>query len=184
VSTKTKFTELAEGETTDDVYYQLISGAYTKTSPTADGVDPNAYVSTTKKYKMTTTTNLVTKDSTGENVVGTVDSSSGVVYFIGLGAGTYILKETKTPDGYNTMDPIEFTIKFDSDTKAFSTTHRSVQFNSTDGLFHDIVLNYAGSALPHTGGIGTTIFYVVGSVLVLGACIALITRRRMNKATK
>ena len=44
------------------------------------------------------------------------------------------------------------------------------------------VLNQAGSELPETGGMGTTIFYVLGSILVLGAAVLLITKKRMNAA--
>ena len=46
------------------------------------------------------------------------------------------------------------------------------------------IKNKAGSTLPSTGGIGTTIFYVVGSVLVIGAAVVLITRKRMGKSDK
>jgi LPXTG-motif cell wall-anchored protein len=42
------------------------------------------------------------------------------------------------------------------------------------------VVNLKGSTLPQTGGIGTTIFYVVGTILVLGAAVVLITRKRMS----
>ena len=42
------------------------------------------------------------------------------------------------------------------------------------------VLNQAGSVLPSTGGIGTTIFYIIGAILVIGAGVVLVTRRRMN----
>jgi len=42
------------------------------------------------------------------------------------------------------------------------------------------VINEAGSVLPSTGGIGTTIFYIIGAILVIGAGVVLVTRRRMN----
>ena len=44
------------------------------------------------------------------------------------------------------------------------------------------VVNKSGSTLPETGGIGTTIFYVLGSLLVVGAGVVLITRKRMGKS--
>ena len=78
--------------------------------------------------------------------------------FSGLDDGTYRLTETKTPDGYNTIDPIIFTI--------------------TAGH----VVNQSGLELPETGGMGTTIFYIIGGVLVTGAGVLLVTRKRMNNS--
>ena len=87
----------------------------------------------------------------------------------GLDAGNYVLEETKTPDGYNTIKAIEFTIDADYDKEA------------DDSLKADIV-NRKGSLLPSTGGMGTTILYVIGSILVLVAAILLITKKRMDAA--
>jgi LPXTG-motif cell wall-anchored protein len=116
-----------------------------------------------------------------------------------LGAGEYTITEVSAPAGYSKLTkPIQVKIVFgEPDPAEFSKGCTWTYYKCTDGTkLADgkpnyqsctnpiTVINEAGSALPSTGGIGTTIFYVVGSVLVLGACIALITRRRMNKATK
>jgi LPXTG-motif cell wall-anchored protein len=50
-------------------------------------------------------------------------------------------------------------------------------------MFASKVMNFKGSSLPHTGGIGTTIFYTLGSVLTLGAAVLLIVRKRMSRET-
>ena len=50
------------------------------------------------------------------------------------------------------------------------------------GIFAQDVINQSGSLLPSTGGIGTTIFYVLGGILVVGACVLLVVRKRMSKA--
>ncbi|MCD8085079.1 MAG: LPXTG cell wall anchor domain-containing protein [Clostridiales bacterium] len=61
------------------------------------------------------------------------------------------------------------------------TTSHTFTTSTTNGTISTNIINYSGSNLPTTGDIGTTIFYVVGGVLVVGAVVVLITRRRMNK---
>lgn len=103
--------------------------------------------------------------------------STGVFNIIGLDAGTYYLKETATPQGFNTCDDIKIEI---------SATHKenddnvsaTVTLTNSSNMTNPIV-NRSGSVLPETGGIGTTIFYVVGSLLVLAAGVLLITKKRM-----
>ncbi len=87
---------------------------------------------------------------------------------------TYILKETKAPTGYNIVnDTIEV--------KAKTTTEGEGEDAVTTIAFEKIsVENNKGTVLPSTGGIGTTIFYIVGAILVIGAGVLLVTRRRMN----
>ena len=91
------------------------------------------------------------------------NASSAVVYSLDKDS-TYYLRETKAPDGYNLLeDEIE------------------VHLNETTSI--DVV-NNSGSILPSTGGIGTTIFYIVGGALVLGAVVVLIARRRVRNNKK
>lgn len=121
-----------------------------------------------------------------------------------LDDGNYILQEITAPAGYNKMEgtvtfggvtysnAVEFQIKPEYEggpnpkvTKldAIRMSGANVSFSgdlSTGAVSTDII-DQKGSSLPSTGGIGTTIFYVIGSVLVIGAGVLLITRRRMNK---
>jgi LPXTG-motif cell wall-anchored protein len=95
-------------------------------------------------------------------------NASGVVEsFTGLVDGTYTLVEKTVPSGYNKAADSTFTIAASDYTAA-----NLVQTAE--------VINNKGAELPSTGGIGTTIFYVIGAILVLGAGILLVTRRRMN----
>ena len=111
--------------------------------------------------------------------------------FTGLDDGDYRLTETATPATYNSIDPIEFTVTAEhditSDNPALTmlsgnVTTGTITFtpNPTDGSLTTNVENKKGPELPKTGGIGTTIFYVVGGILVIGAGILLITKKRMN----
>ena len=121
-----------------------------------------------------------------------VKNEQGTTFtFSGLDDGNYRLTETKTPAGYNTIDPIEFTVTAEhdvlSDNPALTslsgnatTGELTFTSNTTEGSLSADVINEKGSTLPETGGIGTTIFYVIGSVLVLGAAVVLITRKRMS----
>lgn len=97
------------------------------------------------------------------------DGDDAVASFDGVPDGTYTIVETTVPDGYNKAADQEVTIKPASTSNM--TTELDVEAE---------VENKSGAVLPSTGGIGTVIFYVLGSVLVLGAVIALVTRRKMN----
>ena len=110
-------------------------------------------------------------------------NAKGEASFQGIAAGSYFLEETKAPDGYNKLkDPVPVTItaKYDGDGKLIET---SANANTTTGGQHIQkveVPNKAGAVLPSTGGIGTTIFYVLGSILALSAAVLLIVKKRMN----
>ena len=108
----------------------------------------------------------------------------------GLDDGDYKLVETTTPAGYNTIADIEFTISaghVDGDIPYLNTLSGNVTSGTAtftaavnDGSLSTDVVNNSGTQLPSTGGIGTTIFYVLGSVLVLGAAVLLVTKKRMS----
>ena len=97
----------------------------------------------------------------------------------GLDTGTYYLKEIKAPAGYNLLqDPIEvvITASYDNATNAGTAT---ITYN--ENYTGDVkVENNTGTELPSTGGIGTTIFYVLGGVLMAGAFVMLVVRKRMR----
>lgn len=100
---------------------------------------------------------------------------AGKVTIKGLDSGTYYLEETKAPAGYNVLaervevkiDHANLTATVEGDTYVSG----GVQ-----------VINQTGAELPSTGGIGTTIFYVVGGLLVVAAGVLLVTRKRMSKS--
>lgn len=175
--TEETFTKAADGE-----YWKLKDGTYTTTAPTKidDETDNTAdYDSVDTKYTKTTT--VVAKGGKGEtktDVVGTVQAD-GTVTFKGLGAGEYTITETKTLPGYNTIEPINFKLTFDAATKTFVSDNESVTVGE-DNMLDTSIVNQKGSLLPSTGGIGTTIFYVVGAILVIGAGILLVAKKRMS----
>ena len=99
----------------------------------------------------------------------------------GLDAGTYYLKETTTPTGFNTCPVTTVVIKANH-------TENNVDLNGStingegvgaSGLSTTIV-NKQGTTLPSTGGIGTTIFYVIGGGLMVAAIVLLVTKKRME----
>jgi len=185
VVTKYTFTEDANG-----VYWKLNDNTYTMTAPVAD--DPatsdvnedtsSVYASTTTKYSMTPVVTVTPVEPAAPyNVTAEVDEN-GLVSFTGLGAGNYTLTETKTPAGFNTMDPINFTIEFGYDNEQtryefFCSDRRFSQ--DVDNTMSAEIENVAGSTLPSTGGSGTTMLYMFGSILFVGAAVLLITKRRM-----
>lgn len=104
----------------------------------------------------------------------------------GLDDGDYKISETTTPAGYNTIADIEFTITAMHDAESASPTLTDLSGGNkftgevTTGAVSANIVNNAGATLPSTGGMGTTILYVIGTILVLGAAILLVVRRRMN----
>ena len=107
----------------------------------------------------------------------------------GLDAGTYFLKETATPTGFNSLTS-DVEVQIDSSCNTLSGATYTVKYkmaNANDEEFTDTddekvvpIENKRGTTLPGTGGIGTTIFYVVGGGLMAAAAILLITKKRME----
>ena len=102
----------------------------------------------------------------------------------GLDADSYVIKETVAPAGYNLKtDLISFTISANLPNEATvngGTITATVSEGSAidNGTVSQTVTNKQGGTLPSTGGIGTTIFYIVGIGLILAAAITLVVRRR------
>lgn len=133
----------------------------------------------------------------GRKTIAVVKNEAGTTFtFKGLDDGDYILTETKTPSGFNTIDPIEFTVTADhkvawnGETRTTILTSLNgaptetglIEFtpNVESGTLTTNVVNKSGSTLPETGGMGTTLFYVLGGVLVLAAVVLLVTKKRMR----
>ena len=101
-----------------------------------------------------------------------------------LDDGKYKLEETVTPPGYNTIDPIEFIISAtheDGDEPYLETLNGGNLFTGevSTGALTGEVINQSGTQLPETGGMGTTLFYALGGILVVAALILLVTKKRM-----
>lgn len=118
-----------------------------------------------------------------------VDRDRTSFEFTGLDDGKYILTETETPDGYNTMHPITFSIVASHDTASANPTltelngdkvSGEIEFatNINEGTLTANVVNYKGSELPNTGGMGTTILYAAGVILILAAGAFLLMQKK------
>lgn len=111
------------------------------------------------------------------HVTEVVTGETGKFQIEGLEQGTYYLKETTTPAGYNTCEVVTVVIGADGVLNPVEAEDGTVA-----GVAEIEVLNNIGATLPETGGMGTTLFYILGAVLVLGAVVLLVTKKRMANA--
>ena len=125
---------------------------------------------------------------------------SGVIVVKGVKTGNYVITEVKAPDGYNKLtDPVtveaakigktttQTTVYLDKDGKVVDESAKVTEVKvdiDTIAATAVVVVNKAGTELPSTGGMGTTVFYVLGAVLVLGAVVLLVTKKRMSDANR
>lgn len=119
--------------------------------------------------------------------------------FSGLDEGLYHLTETTTPAGYNTIDPVFFTVTAvttDNTLTSLTAVQTDAAGTPLPTEFHEIIatfapdltagsvttniVNNAGATLPSTGGIGTTIFYIVGGALMVGAAVLFVTKKKQS----
>lgn len=127
----------------------------------------------------------------------TIDADDKALFTLsGLDDGEYTLTETVTPAHYNTISPITFTVNAAHEIEWDSISTRdnvltslsgdkkvgeiTFSVDKTAGTLTTNVINKIGTTLPGTGGIGTTIFYVIGGGLMVAAAILLITKKRME----
>lgn len=181
----------------DGEYNPLSGAAFTLYKKYSDSLEATGTLIDTEKYP-----NYTNYYSVATTTAGTSTSFE----FTGIDDGSYLLVETTTPDGYNTVAPIEFTVTAthteEEDTDGIKLTELSAgnsfvtavengtiatTKNTEDqdktlysGEIYTEVINNSGATLPSTGGMGTTLIYVIGTVLVLGAAILLVTKKRMN----
>ena len=140
---------------------------------------------TDKKYA-TLVSDKITGWVTDKNIATTLETSGeGDILIKGLNEGTYYLEETEAPAGYNKLTEaievkITATTSVTSGSEAVEYKNRSETFYTpaTDATVK--VLNKAGTQLPSTGGIGTTLFYVIGGGLMAVAAVLLVAKKRMN----
>lgn len=117
---------------------------------------------------------------TGEKAVESIETNATSALTIkGLkGTTTYYLKEIEAPKGYNELEnAFEFTIASANISSNLSTTSNKWVEGTSTGIH---IINNAGTTLPSTGGMGTTVFYVVGGGLMAVAVVLLVTKKRME----
>lgn len=174
-------------EDEEGTYYRLKDGTYTETVPVTGGSESDnsrLYDDVNVKYSKVT---VIDQNTSNENIAaeGYVDGN-GVLHFEGLAEGTYTITEIKAPAGYNLLkEPITVIIEFKAPGNPAASTECTWIYTGTDevdgtNINQITVTNQAGNELPSTGGMGTRVFYVLGFILVAGAAVLLITKRRMS----
>lgn len=164
----------------DPAYYLLTNGTYTDVAPGTDDTNyPASVYASNDKYAFTATANIsgspVKVDTYG------VTADGGKLTFKGLGKGNYTLTEVATIDKYNLLlSPVTFSIDYSLNEATGSCTWSyspELSFTNNNKL---TIENSKGSILPSTGGMGTKLFFIVGTVLAIGSGIYLVTKKRMS----
>lgn len=150
---------------------KLLAGAQFELYTNKNCTDKVALVKVGNDYRVASATEKATTNFTSAVIVSN-DTSKITVNGL-KGETSYWLKEIKAPEGYNELEePYEFIMGADN----MSATLNGTQWG--DGGVH--VINNAGTVLPSTGGMGTTVFYVVGGGLMAVAVVLLVTKKRME----
>ncbi|WP_289197585.1 SpaA isopeptide-forming pilin-related protein [uncultured Dubosiella sp.] len=124
--------------------------------------------------------------ATDRNKYLLISDEKGAFGIQGLGDGTYFLQETKAPAGYNLItSPIEFEITSTQENKELKSVsikigEKTVNGTVSTGTVNTTVENTKGTTLPETGGMGTTMLYVAGGILLVGSAVLLVTKKRMG----
>ncbi len=133
-------------------------------------------VDNTKHYAVLVNGKLNTWTTDETQATTLVSDTNGYITVSGLDSDTYYLTETKAPTGYNKLSG-DITVIIDNAGNVKNSANGEALANKTVK-----VLNNAGTELPSTGGIGTTIFYTLGGILVLAAVVLLVTKKRTGAA--
>ena len=132
-------------------------------------------------YAQVTKGKLTGWTTTKTDATTLASDAKGKIEVEGLDADTYYLEETKAPGGYNKLaGPVKVEISHAVTDAGAHMTHTLKQ--DATSVEKVEIENQSGTELPSTGGMGTTIFYVLGSILVIGAVVLLITKKRMSAA--
>lgn len=129
---------------------------------------------------------LVKELNVGADRKEVADKTQHTFEWKGIDDGEYMIKEIITPAGYNSIEPIKFKVEANHET--LSDDPQLLELKGGDDFTGEVstgalttkIQNRMGSTLPGTGGIGTTIFYVIGGGLMVAAAILLITKKRME----
>ena len=167
-----KVEKLAAGATATPKKLKDAEFVLYKKAPT--DADPDA-IQYYKKWDDTDTTKAVSWVNTIAEATTVKTDENGEASFEGLANGTYYLVETKAPAGYNQLTEAQKVEVHDGE-------HNTPVTSETQLTVTAKVENQAGTLLPSTGGMGTTIFYVLGAVLVVGAGVLLVTKKRMSQS--
>ncbi len=194
-----------EEKSTTTYVYALGIKKVDETGNALQGAQFAVSLGTTKIYAKATNTAGVYEYSASAN--GAVEKfqtdDKGILIIKGLAAGKYSVKEVVAPNGYNLLDKAEtvtasnnkvgtYTTKTkiykdannNVTTEAKKVTEEEVSISENINVVPLVVVNRAGTELPSTGGMGTTLFYALGGVLVTGAAILLVVKKRMERSSQ
>lgn len=157
-----KLSESVEGE--------VLSGAEFKLAEKAEGDEYDDIITVNgEKVKVNYVSFYPSDNFAGEKTDTAITNENGEAFLYGIAYGDYYLIETKAPAGYNKLtEAVE--VKVDKGTQ---------NADEVEGTWN-IVINSQGVEMPSTGGMGTTILYIIGGVLVVAAVILLVTKKRMS----
>lgn len=170
----------SDAEKPGNVYWKLKDGTYTKWDPALPETDVSLYVEPVggvyTKYYSETVVETIT-DYVPVSVEAMV-GPDGTVSFGGLGEGTYEVEETKVPAGYNGLkQKMTLIITFHEATGTWEYSWSGGATGTSQSIQVD---NLKGSILPETGGMGTTLFYVIGGLMAAAAAVLLVTKKRVS----
>lgn len=162
----------------EGTYYKLKDGTYT----TDGSGDDKLYDSKDQKYSLVESVTKTT-DKTKINTEA-YTGADGILRFTGLGAGTYDIEEIEAPEGYNKLDPSKITVTIGTNGEVtvnsceWTVVSNPEGIAQEDGVYTLTFKNSKGIILPGTGGIGTVIFYIIGTAMIAAAIIMVVRKKK------